>query len=126
MLNRIELIGNVGRQPILRHTNSGSAVCNIDLAVHRFKGGAGNEKYETDWIEVTVFEDLARFCAERLLKNTKIFAEGRIQCEKYEKNGLKIFRTRVVANRIILLSPREASGDMSAEAKGGDSFVVQE
>lgn len=102
-LNRVTLIGNLGRDAETRFTASGAAVTNFSIATERrWKDGqSGEYKSETDWHNVTLWK--AEKLAEYLKKGTKLYVEGRLQTRKYDKDGQTHYATDVVAEQVILL-----------------------
>ena len=101
-MNRVFLIGRLSRDPELRHTTSGMAVCQINVAVGR-RTGAGREP-ETDFINVVVWDKQAENVAKYLAKGRQVAVEGRIQTRSYDNNeGKKTYVTEVVANSVEFL-----------------------
>ena len=99
-MNTSILIGNMARNPELRYTNSGKAVCNFTLAVNR-----GFNKDEADFINCVAWEKTAESIANYLAKGKKAAVKGRIQVSSYEKDGEKRYKTEVVAQEVQFLSP---------------------
>ena len=103
MLNRIILIGRLSKEPELRYTTNGTAVCSFTLAV---ESGFG-EKKRTDFINIVVWNKLAENCATYLAKGKLAAVDGRLQIRSYEdKDGVKRYVTEVVAENVRFLSPR--------------------
>ena len=101
-MNRVFLIGRLSRDPELRHTTSGMAVCQINVAVGR-RTGAGKDP-ETDFINVVVWDKQAENVAKYLAKGRQVAVEGRIQTRSYDNNeGKKTYVTEVVANNVEFL-----------------------
>lgn len=101
-MNRVFLIGRLSRDPELRHTTSGMAVCQINVAVGR-RTGAGRDP-ETDFINVVVWDKQAENVAKYLAKGRQVAVEGRIQTRSYDNNeGKKTYVTEVVANSVEFL-----------------------
>ncbi len=107
MLNRVVLIGRLTKDPDLRYTQSGTAVCSFTLAVDRgFKNASGER--ETDFIDITVWRQLAETCANYLSKGKLAAVDGRLEIRNYEtQDGSKRKATVVVADNVRFLSPRE-------------------
>ena len=114
MLNRIVLIGRLTRDPSLRYTNSGLAVCSMNLAVDRkFKNAAGEK--ETDFIDIVAWRQLGENCANYLSKGKLAAVEGSMQIRSYEdKDGNKRRAAEVLADSAQFLSPRENSQQPAA------------
>ncbi len=103
MLNKIILIGRLTRDPELRYTPSGTAVCNFSLAVERNYTNRDGEK-EVDFIDIVVWRRQAENCANHLAKGRLVAVEGRLQLSSYEnKEGQKVRVTEVVANNVQFL-----------------------
>ena len=114
MLNRIVLIGRLTRDPSLRYTNSGLAVCSMNLAVDRkFKNAAGEK--ETDFIDIVAWRQLGENCANYLSKGKLAAVEGSMKIRSYEdKDGNKRRVAEVLADSVQFLSPRENSQQPAA------------
>lgn len=103
-LNKVMIIGNLGRDPVLRRTEGGEAVTKLLLATTRFyKDVEGITKEQTDWHDIVVFGPQAELCSERLVKGKKIYVEGRLQTRGWEKQGVKRYSTEVVASQVHFL-----------------------
>ena len=101
-MNKVFLIGRLSRDPELRHTTSGMAVCQINVAVSR-RTGAGRDP-ETDFINVVVWDKQAENVSKYLAKGRQVAVEGRIQTRSYDNNeGKKTYVTEVVANNVEFL-----------------------
>ena len=101
-MNKVFLIGRLSRDPELRHTSSGMAVCQINVAVGR-RTGAGKDP-ETDFINVVVWDKQAENVSKYLAKGRQVAVEGRIQTRSYDNNeGKKTYVTEVVANNVEFL-----------------------
>jgi len=106
MLNRVVLIGRLTKDPDMRQTQSGIAVCNFTLAVDRgFKNAQGER--ETDFIDITAWRQLAENCANYLAKGKLAAVDGRLEIRSYEKDGQKRKAAAVVADNVRFLSPRD-------------------
>lgn len=118
MLNRIVLIGRLTRDPSLRYTNQGTAVCSMNLAVDRkFKNAAGEK--ETDFIDIVAWRQLGENCANYLSKGKLAAVEGSLQIRSYEdKDGNKRRVAEVLADSVQFLSPRENSQQPAAGNQG--------
>ena len=101
-MNKVFLIGRLSRDPELRHTTSGTAVCQISVAISR-PVAQGSEPV-TDFINVTVWNKLAENIAKYLSKGRQVAVEGRIQTRNYENNeGKKVYVTEVIASNVEFL-----------------------
>ena len=118
-LNKVFLIGNLTRDPEVRYTSGGMAVADLGLATNRkFKTASGEEREETCFVSVTVWGRQAETCGEYLRKGSPAFIEGRLKLDEWEKEGKKMNRLTVVAERVQFLgAPRRGEvGDAPAAA----------
>ncbi len=103
-LNRVQLIGRLGRDPETRYTPKGSKVCQFSIAVdRRWRSAEGEAKERTDWFNVEVWGRLGETCQEYLSKGRLVFIEGRLQTDQYDKDGEKHYFTKVVASGMQIL-----------------------
>ena len=112
-VNKVILVGNLGRDPELRSTPSGQTVCNFSLATtDRFTDRAGQARDQTEWHNVVVWGKQADLCGQYLKKGRQVYVEGRLTTRQYEaKDGTgKRFRTEVVAQRVQFLGGRPSAG----------------
>jgi single-strand DNA-binding protein len=115
-LNKCLIIGNLGRDPEMRYTPSGTAVTQFSVAVNRnTRDEAGEWKKETEWFRVVLFREQAERAAEWLRKGTKVFIEGRIQTRQYEKDGQTHYMTELIAERFANLDPRQRDDEGAAD-----------
>lgn len=107
-MNKVFLVGNLTRDPELRYTPSGMAVADIGLAVNRrFRSASGEDREDTCFVDVVVWDKQAKNCSEYLSKGSPLLVEGRLQMDQWEKDGQKFTKLRVVAERTQFLgSPR--------------------
>jgi single-strand DNA-binding protein len=99
------LIGNLGRDPEIRYTNSGSSVANYSIATtDRWTDRQGQKQERTEWHDIVAFDRLADLSQNYLRKGSNVFIEGRLQTRSWENpDGQKMYRTEVVANQIQFL-----------------------
>ena len=119
-VNKVILIGNLGRDPEVRYTPSGSAVCNVTLATTRsWKSKESGEKVEeTEWHRIVFYDRLAEIAGEYLKKGRSIYVEGRLKTRKWtDKDGAEKYTTEVIAQEMNMLGSREGMG---GGAGGGD------
>ena len=102
-MNNTVLIGNLARDPELRYTQTGKAVCNFTLAVSR---GYGKDQ-EADFINCVAWEKTAENIANYLAKGSKVGVQGRIQVSSYDKDGEKRYKTEVVAQHVEFLGSKK-------------------
>lgn len=118
MINKVILIGNLGADPEMRYTTSGTAVATLNVATSRkWKDKDGNPQDETEWHRVVVWAQSAEFCGNYLKKGSKVYVEGRLQTRKWQdQSGNDKYTTEIIANTVQNLSPR--TGDTA----GGGGF----
>ena len=106
-LNRVELIGRLGKDPDTRFTSSGRKVCVFSLAVdHRWKSAEGEVKSQADWFNVEAWGSLGEICQKYLKKGRLIFVSGRLKTDRYEHEGEIRYFTKVVASQMQILEKR--------------------
>ncbi len=122
-VNKVILIGNLGKDPEIRYAPSGGAICNVRLATTRsWKDKAsGERKEETEWHSVVFYDRLAEIAGEYLKKGRSVYVEGRLKTRKWQdKDGQDRYTTEVIANEMQLLGNREGGGGgMAAESQEG-------
>ena len=113
MVNKVILIGNLGQDPEVRHTNSGQPVANLRLATsRRVKDRDGNWNDQTEWHTVVCFARLAELAGQYLRKGSKVFIEGRLQTRSWDdREGKKQYRTEVVCENLKFLDSRGGGGN---------------
>jgi single-strand DNA-binding protein len=103
-LNRVQLIGNLGKDPEVRYTPTGTKVCTFSMAVNRrWKGRDGSAKEATDWFNIEVWGKLGEVCQQYLHKGSLAFIEGRMQTDRYEQEGETRYFTKVIARSMQML-----------------------
>jgi single-strand DNA-binding protein len=110
-LNKVFLIGRLGRDPEMRYTPSGAPVTQFRLAVNSFRrsGDTGQAIEETDWFTVVCWNRLAEFADQYIRKGTKVYVAGRLRVRRFTGNdGTERTAVEVVAREVLLLSPRPA------------------
>jgi single-strand DNA-binding protein len=106
-LNRVQLIGRLGKDPESRYTPTGKKVCHFSLAVdRRWKNSQGEWQETTDWFNIEAWSRLGEICQEYLGKGRLVFIEGRLQTDRYEQEGEPRFATKVVASQMLMLDRR--------------------
>jgi single-strand DNA-binding protein len=124
-LNKVLLIGNLGRDPEMRYTPNGKPVTSFSLAATRNWVSADGERHdETEWFNVVAWGNLAEICNQHLNKGQKVYVEGRLQTRSWEdENGQKHFRTEVVASEMIILTDRPEQSESLNSAEIGASDI---
>jgi single-strand DNA-binding protein len=111
-LNKVLLIGNLGKDPEMRYTANGSAVTTFSLAVNRTSQGQdGERREETEWFDIVTWNRLAELCSQFLQKGRKAYVEGRLHTRSWEgQDGQKRYRTEVVAQTVLFLDAAGGGG----------------
>ncbi len=120
-LNKVMLIGNVGRDPEMRYLQSGEAVTTFSVATNRrWNGPDGQPREDTEWHNIVAWGKLAEQCNEYLTKGRKVYIEGRLQTRSWDgPDGQKRYRTEIVASSMVMLDSRPREGGMAPA--GGES-----
>ena len=107
-VNKVMLVGNLGKDPEVRYTGSGVAVATFSVATNEsWKDQEGNPQERTEWHNIVAWRKLAEICGQYLKKGSKIFLEGRLQYRTYDdKNGVKRYVTEIVMNEMVMLDSR--------------------
>ncbi len=116
-LNLVQIIGNLTRDPELRYTPNGTAVCTMSLATNRSwtSGDGGPRQEETQYHRVVTWSKLAEICGKYLKKGNKAYVAGRLQTRKWQtKDGQERETTEIVADNVIILTPSGAPREESA------------
>lgn len=124
-LNKVTLIGNVGKEPELRYTPNGTAVANFSIATsERFKGQDGEWKEQTEWHNIVAWRKLAEIVGEYVKKGSKLYVEGKIKTRSWDgQDGKKNYRTEIFVDNMIMLDGRGGGqqGGGGGSFGGGDS-----
>ncbi len=117
-VNKVIIIGTLGRDPELRFLPNGNAVCSISLATDEgYKDkNTGQQVDKTEWHRVEAFGRLAEIIGEYLKKGSKVYIEGKLRTDEYEKDGIKRYSTKIIANEMTMLDSRQQ--DNSGNAGG--------
>lgn len=111
-LNRVEIIGNVGKEPEMRFTPNGNAVTSFSVAVNSKYG----EEETTEWFSVVAWKKLAETCNQFLLKGQQVYVDGRLQTRKWDgEDGVTHYRTEVIANKVLFLGKKESQEETTKE-----------
>lgn len=123
-LNKVLLIGNLGKDPEMKYTPQGSPITTFSLAVSRSrKTPEGDWKDETEWFRVVAWQKLAETCNEYLRKGSKVYIEGRLQTRKWEgQDGQPREIVEVVANEMVLLDSRQNAGGGGGNYERSSSY----
>jgi len=122
-VNKVILVGNLGRDPEIRYLPSGDPVANVTIATSsKYKNKAGEMVEETEWHRVTFFGKLAEIVGQYLKKGRSVYIEGRIKTRKYtDKEGVEKYATDIIANEMQMLGSREGMGGPSGDDESSGS-----
>jgi len=118
-VNKVILIGNLGRDPETRYTTGGDAVTNLNIATSEtWKDKAGEKQEKTEWHRVVLFGRQAEIAGEYLKKGRSVYIEGRLQTKKYtDKDGVEKYSTEIVGDRMQLLCSKDGGGGGGGDAE---------
>src|SRR3954469_6951688 len=120
-VNKVILVGNLGRDPETRYAPEGGAICNISVATtDTWKDKTSGEKQErTEWHRVVFFNRLAEIAGEYLKKGSQVYVEGSLRTRKWQdKEGQEKYTTEIVADRMQMLGSRSGMGEAGGRAGG--------
>lgn len=111
-VNKVILIGNLTRDPELRYTPQGTAVCSFGLATNReWKSENGSTNESTEFHNIVAWNKLAELCSQLLNKGTKVYCEGRLQTRNWDgQDGIKRYKTEVVMDEMVILTNKNQNG----------------
>jgi single-strand DNA-binding protein len=124
-LNKVHLIGNVGKDPEVRYSQSGAAVVSISLATsEQWKDKVSGERQEkTEWHRVTFFGRLAEVVGEYVKKGSKLYVEGRLETKKYtDKAGVEKYSTEIIAGEMKMLDRRQDGDDRGQASAAANTY----
>ncbi len=124
-LNKVMLIGNLGRDPEIRYSQQGLAVVNFSIATSEqwTDKNTGNKQEKTEWHNIVVFGKQAEICEKYLSKGSQIYIEGRLQTSTYDKEGQTHYMTKIVADRFQFLGARQDNqGGGGGYQQGGGGY----
>lgn len=126
-LNRVQLIGYLGRDPESKYTPTGKRVTEFSLAVtQRWKAEGGESREHTEWVNVEAWDRLAEICHEYLAKGSLVYVEGRLRTRRYEDpEGEPRFFTKVVAQTVQFLEPRPSEDVIEQAQLEGEEELAQ-
>ncbi|MFW5778137.1 MAG: single-stranded DNA-binding protein [Bacteroidota bacterium] len=128
-VNKVILVGNLGKDPDIRNLESGSKVANFSLATTEFfKGKDGNRTEQTEWHNISVWNQLADLSEKYLKKGDKIYLEGRIRTRSYDdKDGVKKYITEIIGNQMTFLgSPQRSNDNQNNSSVSKDEPLVND
>lgn len=127
-LNKVQLIGRVGKDPELRQTGSGKMVANFSVATSitskQETNDYGKASEQTEWHKITVWDKLAENCKKFLAKGKLCYVEGRLATRSFEKDGQQHYSTEIIAHSVLFLSPKEADKLVTSSTPADSPSVV--
>lgn len=124
-VNKVIIVGNLGRDPEVRYTPNGNAVCNVSVATTRnWKNkDSGEKQEETEWHRVVFYDRLAEIAGEYLKKGRSVYVEGRLKTRKWQdKDGKDQYTTEIIAMEMQMLGSREGMGGGSSSEDRGEDY----
>lgn len=115
-LNSVNIMGNLTRDPEMKYTSSGKAVCNLSIAINRVFTSNGEKQTEVSYFDIEVWGQIAENCTKYLSKGSGIIVEGRLKQDRWEKDGKTQSRVRIVANNIHFL-PKRTDGAQANQSQ---------
>jgi single-strand DNA-binding protein len=124
-LNKVMIIGHLGRDPEMRYTPSGRPVTTFTVATSRSWNTSDGERHnETEWFNIVTWGNLAEICKQYLTKGQQVYIEGRLQTRKWEDNeGTKHTSVEIVANEMMILGERKDGGN---QAQTGEPLLAED
>jgi single-strand DNA-binding protein len=118
-LNKVQIIGHLGKEPEMRYTPSGKPVTTFSVAVSRSWNSADGERHsETEWFNVVAWGNLAEICKTYLTKGQQVYIEGRLQTRRWDdKEGVKHTSVEVVANEMMMLGDRKDNNNTQTSSE---------
>ena len=115
-VNKVTLIGNVGRDPDIQLTKSGTKVAHFSLATNRRPSQNGDGEERTDWHRLTLWNRQAQFAEDYIRTGDRIYVEGRLEYDSYERDGVVIPTAEVIVWEVVRLSSKAGAEDVEMEA----------
>jgi single-strand DNA-binding protein len=118
-VNKVILVGRLGKDPELKYTQGGTPVANFSLATDEtWTDQSGEKQQRTEWHNIVAWKKLAEICGQYVKKGQQIYIEGKIQTRKWEdKDGNSRYTTEVVASNLVLLGKKEGGGNEETDQK---------
>ena len=126
-LNKAMLVGYVGKDPEVKHTNNGTAICNFSVATtESWKDQQGAKQERTEWHRITVWKRLAEIVGEYVRKGTLVYVEGRIETRKWQDNdGNDRYTTEIIAREVLMLGSKDQAPRQTSEKPKEQSKPAQ-
>ena len=126
-VNKAIIIGSVGKDPEVRATASGDCIVNLSVATSEsWKDKQGNKQESTEWHRVSAFGKLAEIIRDYVVKGSKVYIEGKIKTRSYDKDGVKVYVTEIVANELQMLDSKGESSQSGYKRMDGKPELQQQ
>lgn len=124
-VNKVILVGNLGRDPEMRYMPNGEAVCNFSIATtDSWKDKSGQKQERTEWHNIVMYRKLAEIAGEYLKKGRPVYVEGRLQTRKWQtKEGQDRYTTEIIADQMQMLGGRDGGGSNTYEVMDEDQSM---
>lgn len=124
-INKVILVGNLGKDPILRYTPDGTPVVNLSIATSNVwkDKNSGERREKTEWHRIVIWRRLAEICNEYLKKGRQVYIEGKLQTRSWEKDGITRYTTEIIASEVVFLGKR--SDDPSANISSQEETLPE-
>ena len=125
-VNKVVLIGRLGKDIDLRQTGAGSSIANVTLATYRrYKDGQGQQQEETEWHSVVFFGKTAEIASQYLHKGSSVYVEGRLHTRKYtDKQGIERYATDIIGETLQFLDSKKSTGESNVRKAPADDADV--
>jgi single-strand DNA-binding protein len=110
-INKVIIVGRVGRDPEMRYTQGGKAVCNFSVATSEQWTRDGARQEKTEWHNIVAWDKLAEICGKYVVKGMLVYVEGKLQTQKYDKDGVTHYKTEIIAQNMQMLSKKEGQDE---------------
>lgn len=121
-VNKVILVGNLGRDPEVRYMPNGEAVCNFSIATtENWKDKSGVKQEKTEWHNIVMYRRLAEIAGEYLKKGRPVYVEGRLQTRKWEKDGVTRYSTEIIGDQMQMLGSKNDNAGGGASYDGGQA-----
>ena len=125
-VNKVILVGNLGRDPEVRFMPNGEAVCNFSIATtENWKDKSGVKQEKTEWHNIVMYRKLAEIAGEYLKKGRPVYIEGRLQTRKWEKDGVTRYSTEIIGDNMQMLGSKDGGGSGASYDCGNDGGMNQ-
>ena len=119
-VNKVILVGNLGRDPEVRYMPNGEAVANFSIATtENWKDKSGVKQEKTEWHNIVMYRRLAEIAGEYLKKGRPVYIEGRLQTRKWEKDGVTRYSTEIIGDQMQMLGSKDSGGSSNTSYDGG-------